>query len=118
MHFGVIKSDGHYSTIELINNYDIECTTLNNGNELNHLSQSITNLTGSLTGTMKRTKEMFMAILGFNKATIAACPNKRVAYLAIHAKKKRARIKNRNRAIRILEKAGITDSHINNTKEN
>lgn len=102
-----LGSDGHYSTIESINNCDIEYTT-SDDNKLNHLSRSFTNLTESFTGTMQLTKEMFMAILGLNKAIIAACPNKRVAYLAAHAKKKRTRIKNLNRAIRMLEKADTT----------
>lgn len=99
----VIGSDGQYSMFESINDCDIECTTSDEIDELNRLSQSITNLTESFTGTVQLTKEMFMAILGLNKAIIAACPNKKVAYLATHAKKKRTRIKNLNRAIKILE---------------
>lgn len=99
----VIGSDGQYSMFESINDCDIECTTSDEIDELNRLSQSITNLTESFTGTVQLTKEMFMAILGLNKAIIAACPNKKVAYLATHAKKKRTRIKNINRAIKILE---------------
>lgn len=99
----VIGSDGQYSMFESINDCDIECTTSDEIDELNRLSQSITNLTESFTGTVQLTKEMFMAILGLNKAIIAACPNRRVAYLATHARKKRTRIKNLNRAIRILE---------------
>lgn len=110
----VIGSDGQYSMFESINDCDIECTTSDEIDELNRLSQSITNLTESFTGTVQLTKEMFMAILGLNKAIIAACPNRRIAYLATHARKKRTRIKNLNRAIRILEKAAITDSQINN----
>lgn len=99
----VIGSDGQYSMFESINDCDIECTTSDEIDELNRLSQSITNLTESFTGTVQLTKEMFMAILGLNKAIIAACPNRRVAYLATHARKKRTRIKNLNRAIKILE---------------
>ncbi len=99
----VLGSDGQYSMFESINDCDIECTTSDEIDELNRLSQSITNLTESFTGTVQLTKEMFMAILGLNKAIIAACPNKKVAYLATHAKKKRTRIKNLNRAIKILE---------------
>lgn len=44
-----------------------------------------------------------MAFLGLNKAIVTACPNKRVAYLATHARKKRTRTKNLNRAIKLLE---------------
>ena len=100
----VLGPDGQYSMFESIN----ECTASDDGDELNCLSRSFTNLTESFTGTMQLTKEMFMAILGLNKAIIAACPNKRVAYLAAHARKKRTRIKNLNRAIRMLEKADTT----------
>lgn len=103
----VLDPDGQYSMVGLIDYCDIECTTtdeVDEADELDCLSHSITNLTGSFTGTVQLTKEMFMAILGLNKAIIAACPNKRVAYLATHARKKRTRIKNLNRAIRILEK--------------
>ena len=103
----VLGPDGQYSMAGSIDYCDIECTTtdeVDEVDELDCLSQSITNMTGSFTGTLQFTKEMLMAILGFDKAIIAACPNKRVAYLAAHAKKKKTRIKNLNRAIRILEK--------------
>lgn len=100
----VLGPDGQYSMVGSTDYCDIECTTTDEVDELDCLSQSITNLTGSFIGTVQLTKEMFMAILGFNKAIIAVCPNKRVAYLATHARKKRTRIKNLNRAIRILEK--------------
>lgn len=98
-----LGSNGEYSMVGSIDNCNVECTTADGVDELNRLSQSITNLTESFTGTVQLTKEMFIAILGLNKAIIAACPNKRVAYLATHAKKKRTRTKNINRAIRILE---------------
>lgn len=100
----VLGPDGQYSMVGSIDDCDIECTTTDEVDELDCLSQSITNLTRSFTGTVQLTKEMLMAILGLNKAIIAACPNKRVAYLATHARKKKTRIKNFNRAIRILEK--------------
>ncbi len=38
---------------------------------------------------------------------IDICPNKRVSYLAAHARKKRTRKKNFNRAIRILQRNDI-----------
>lgn len=116
----VLGPDGQYSMFGSIGDYDINYTTsdeIDKVDELNRLSRSLTNLTESFTGTVQLTKEMFMAILGLNKAIIAACSNKRVAYLATHARKKRTRIKNLNRAIRMLEKAAITDSKINHTKE-
>ena len=99
----ILGPDGQYSVFESINDCDIECTTSDEVDELDHLSQSITNLTKTFTGTVQLTKEMFMMILGLNKAIIAACPNRKVAWLATHAKKKRTRTKNLNRAYRILE---------------
>lgn len=100
----VLGPDGQYSMVGSIDDCDIECTTIDEVDELDCLSRSITNLSRSFTGTVQLTKEMLMAILGLNKAIIASCPNKRVAYLATHARKKRTRIKNLNRAIRMLEK--------------
>lgn len=99
----VIGSDGEYSMIGSLNDCDVECTTLNEVNELDSLSRSITDISASFTGTVQFTKETFMAFLGLNKAIVTACPNKRVAYLATHARKKRTRTKNLNRAIKLLE---------------
>lgn len=98
-----LDSDGEYSMIGSIDNCNVECTTTDEVDELDSLSRSITDMTASFTGTVQFTKETFMAFLGLNKAIIAACPNKRVAYLATHARKKRTRTKNLNRAIKILE---------------
>lgn len=99
----VLGSDGEYSMIGSLNDCDVECTTLNEVNELDSLSRSITDISASFTGTVQFTKETFMAFLGLNKAIVTACPNKRVAYLATHARKKRTRTKNLNRAIKLLE---------------
>lgn len=41
------------------------------------------------------------------EAVMNSCPNKRVSYLAAHARKKRTRKKNFNRAIRILQRNDI-----------
>lgn len=99
----VLGPDGQYSMVGSIDGCNIECTTTEEINELDYLPLSINNLTDSFTTTVQFTKEAFMALLGLNKAIIAACPNKRVAYLATHARKKRTRIKNLNRAIKMLE---------------
>lgn len=98
-----LGSDGEYSMVGSIDDCNVECTTTDGVDELERLSQSITNLSASFTGTVQFTKETFMAFLGLNKAIIDACPNKRVAYLATYARKKRTRIKNLNRAIKMLE---------------
>lgn len=101
-----LDPDGQYSIFGSIDNCNVECTTtdeVDGMDELDRLSRSITDMSASFTGTVQFTKEAFMAFLGLNKAIIAACPNKRVAYLATHARKKRTRTKNLNRAIKILE---------------
>lgn len=46
-----------------------------------------------------------MYILGIRDLIVKNCPNKRVAHLALHAKKKRTRKKNIHRAVYILERA-------------
>lgn len=99
----VLGPDGQYSMLGEAEDCSVECTDTEEINELDYLPLSINNLTDSFTGTVQFTKETFMAFLGLNKAIIAACPNKRVAYLATHARKKRTRTKNLNRAIKMLE---------------
>ena len=39
----------------------------------------------------------------YNDVVVKCCPNRKVAYLAIHSKKRRTRKKNVHRAIKILE---------------
>lgn len=46
-------------------------------------------------------------LIEFNAYIIDICPNKRVAYLAAHARTRRVRMKNLKRAIRICEKEGV-----------
>lgn len=55
-------------------------------------------------GTCKVYKQALMYLMGVSQSVIDMCPNRKVAYLAKHAKKRRARKKNLNRAIYILEK--------------
>lgn len=61
------------------------------------------------------TKEAFLQYINdfieypikVEEAVMKSCPNKRVSYLATHARKKRTRKKNFNRAIRILQRNDI-----------
>ena len=46
-------------------------------------------------------------LIEFDTYVIDICPNKRVAYLAAHSKKRRVRIKNLKRTIRICEMEGV-----------
>ena len=63
----VLGPDGQYSMVGSIDDCDIECTTTDEVDELDCLSQSITNLTGSFTGTVQLTKEMFMRFSDLTK---------------------------------------------------
>lgn len=58
----------------------------------------------SFTFECKASKQMILATTGIRDIVLQNCPNKRVSHLAIHAKKKRTRTKNLNRAFRIAEK--------------
>ena len=58
----------------------------------------------TINATCTLSKEALMYILGIRDLIVKNCPNKRVAHLALHAKKKRTRKKNIHRAVYILEK--------------
>ena len=58
----------------------------------------------AIEGTCKLYKNALMYLTGVSQLAIDMCPNKKVVHLAKHAKKRRARKKNLNRAIYILEK--------------
>ena len=66
---------------------------------------------GEFSATMKVTKEQYFRMIdtftGLFKMICEFCPNKRVTYLAVYGKKPRTRKKNRQRAIRILEKEAM-----------
>ena len=61
-----------------------------------------------ITFECKASKQMLMTITGVCDEVLKDCPNKRVSHLAIHAKKKRTRTKNLNRAFRIAEKGEVS----------
>lgn len=48
-------------------------------------------------------EEALLYISGARDVVIKCCPNRKVAYLATHSKKRRTRKKNIHRAIKILE---------------
>lgn len=55
--------------------------------------------------SVKSSKEVLNALFGIYKSICDCCPNKKVTYLAKHARKRKTRKKNFNRYIRILEKS-------------
>ena len=48
-------------------------------------------------------EEALLYISGARDVVVKCCPNRKVAYLATHSKKRRTRKKNIHRAIKILE---------------
>ena len=58
----------------------------------------------AIEGICKLYKNALMYLTGVSQLAIDMCPNRKVVHLAKHAKKRRARKKNLNRAIYILEK--------------
>ena len=58
----------------------------------------------TIEGICKFYKNALMYLTGVSQLAIDMCPNRKVVHLAKHAKKRRARKKNLNRAIYILEK--------------
>lgn len=67
----------------------------------------------SATFSLQMSKEQYFRMIdtftGLFKMICVICPNKRVIHLAMNGKKRKTRKKNRNRAVRILEKEGKTE---------
>lgn len=64
----------------------------------------LNNIEASFEFVAKASRDILMAITGVSDIVVKCCPNRKVAYLATHSKKKRTRKKNFHRAIKILEK--------------
>ena len=71
---------------------------------VNDFMYSLSNLEASFECAARITEEAIVTLLGLRVAVLSACPNRRVVYLADHARKKRTRKKNFHRAARILER--------------
>ena len=64
----------------------------------------INNVTEALfEAAFRMLEEALIYISGARDVVIKCCPNRKVAHLAIHSKKRRTRKKNIHRAIKILE---------------
>lgn len=84
-----------------INDCSIECEC---EDEFNYISNTINNAieaTFEVAGRMF--EEALLYISGARDVVVKCCPNRKVAYLATHSKKRRTRKKNIHRAIKILE---------------
>ena len=82
-----------------INERSIECE-----DEINYISNDINNtIEASFEVACRMFEEALLYISGARDVVIKCCPNRTVAYLATHSKKRRTRKKNMHRAIKILE---------------
>ena len=72
--------------------------------EFNYISNDINNtFEASFEATCRIFEEALLYISGARDVVVKCCPNRKVAYLATHSKKRRTRKKNIHRAIKILE---------------
>ena len=86
-----------------INESSIECEC-ECENEFNYISNNINNtIEASFEVVGRMFEEALFYISGARDVVVKCCPNRKVAYLAIHSKKRRSRKKNIHRAIKILE---------------
>ena len=82
-----------------INECSIECE-----DEFNYISNNINNtIEASFEVICRMLEEALLYLSGARDVVIKCCPNRKVAYLATHSKKRRTRKKNIHRAIKILE---------------
>ena len=84
-----------------INDCSVECEC---EDEFNYISNVINNtIEASFEATCHMFEEALLYISGARDVVVKCCPNRKVAYLATHSKKRRTRKKNIHRAIKILE---------------
>lgn len=82
-----------------INDCSIECE-----DEFNYISTDINStIKASFEVACRMLEEALLYISGARDVVVKCCPNRKVAHLATHSKKRRSRKKNIHRAIKILE---------------
>ena len=95
----ISKPDGTAIRFADVNDCSIECE-----DEFNYISNNINNtIETSFEVACRMIEEALLYISGARDVVIKCCPNRKVAYLATHSKKRRTRKKNIHRAIKILE---------------
>ena len=102
----VYNPDGTSTERLDINECSIECEDEINyiSNDIDPVKSQINNMIeASFEATCHMLKEALLYISGARDIVIKCCPNRKVAYLAAHSKKRRTRKKNIHRAIKILE---------------
>ena len=99
----VYNQDGTAIRLADVNDCSIECEC-ECEDEFNYISNDINNtIEASFEVTCRMFEEALLYISGARDVVIKCCPNRKVAYLATHSKKRRTRKKNIHRAIKILE---------------
>lgn len=95
----IFNPDGTAIEHSDINACSIECE-----DEFNYISNVINNtIEASFDVACRMIEEAMLYITGARDVVVKCCPNRKVAYLATHSKKRRTRKKNIHRAIKILE---------------
>lgn len=98
----ISNSEGTTSPLGRINGAEIEATPTVEDERV--YIPYLEDYETTIEGICKFYKNALMYLTGVSQLAIDMCPNRKVAHLAKHAKKRRARKKNLNRAIYILEK--------------
>lgn len=99
--FYISNQDGSYTEFGKIKSVEIETsetTTYDSDKTID-----IANIEAAFECVTRVSRDILMAITGVSDVVIKCCPNRKVAYLAMHSKKKRTRKKNFHRTIKILE---------------
>ena len=98
----ISNSEGTTSPLGRINDAEIETTPTVEDEHI--YIPYLEDYETTIEGICKFYKNALMCLTGVSQLAIDMCPNRKVVHLAKHAKKRRARKKNLNRAIYILEK--------------
>lgn len=106
----ISNHDGTSIKFADVNDSSIECEC-ECEDELNYISNDISPIKfqinniieASFEATCRMFEEALLYISGARDVVVKCCPNRKVAYLATHSKKRRTRKKNIHRAIKILE---------------
>ena len=99
----VYNQDGTAIRLADVNDCSIDCEC-ECEDEFTYISNNINNIIeASFEATCHMFEEALLYISGARDVVVKCCPNRKVAYLATHSKKRRTRKKNIHRAIKILE---------------
>ena len=106
----VYNQDGTAIRLADVNDCSIECEC-ECEDEFNYISNDIDPVKFQINNTIEASfevacrmfEEALLYISGARDVVVKCCPNRKVAYLATHSKKRRTRKKNIHRAIKILE---------------